>query len=222
LGRLPRLSGRTCHSEYEGRPGLVDAHQLFLYIRLMRWPILRKGRPHGIRAFTLLEVIVVCAIVATLSAITYPVIRNAVKSAKEANAQSNLHQLYVALAIYRSDEGESGPTRGFPDIQHLAKNPSLLRVDQSLWYSPCGVHPDSPRVFTTLNYYPSQLEDQWVTLASRLGDDVILISDYNCTDPKTPMGSLFLQKKVFFVRANGTLVRKVSRENPADLSFYRP
>jgi prepilin-type N-terminal cleavage/methylation domain-containing protein len=175
------------------------------------------------RAFTLLEIIVVCAIIATLSAITYPVMQQAVKRAKETQAQSNLRQSYVGLAIYRSDEGETGPTLGFPDELNLFANPALLNVDQRLWTSPCGKHTDAPNIFGTVGYYPTKLEDIWVKLADQLGDQVVLLSDFNCTDPKIPMGSLFLEKKVYFARANGTIVCKISREDPADLpSFFRP
>lgn len=55
-------------------------------------------------AFTLVEILVVLAIIAILAAILFPVFGRARESARQTNCQSNLQQIYTAVALYKADE----------------------------------------------------------------------------------------------------------------------
>lgn len=55
------------------------------------------------RAFTLTELLVVLVILAALTAIVFPVLARARESARRATCKSNLHQIGLALALYRAD-----------------------------------------------------------------------------------------------------------------------
>ena len=60
-------------------------------------------KSHG---FTLIELLVVIAIIAILAAILFPVFARAREKARQASCQSNLKQLGLAAAMYRSDYDE--------------------------------------------------------------------------------------------------------------------
>ena len=62
---------------------------------------------HG--AFTLIEILVVLAIIGILAAILFPAFSRAQESARETNCASNLNQVYIAVNQYFQD------TRRYPD-----------------------------------------------------------------------------------------------------------
>ena len=62
---------------------------------------------HG--AFTLVEMLVVIAIIGILAAILFPAFSRAQESARQTNCASNLNQIYIAVSQYKQD------TRRYPD-----------------------------------------------------------------------------------------------------------
>ncbi len=61
------------------------------------------------RGFTLIEMLVVIAIIATLAAILFPVIGSAREKARQAQCRTNLMQLVQQLKVYRTDYGMYPP-----------------------------------------------------------------------------------------------------------------
>lgn len=57
------------------------------------------------RAFTLIELLTVIAIIAVLAAILFPVVGSVRESARATDCMSKLHQLWVSANVYRQDEG---------------------------------------------------------------------------------------------------------------------
>src|SRR6185503_13635069 len=77
-------------------------------------------RPHS-RAgggFTLVELLVVIAVIAILAALLFPVFAQARESARKANCLSNQRQLGAAIAMYTQDYDEQLPNamNGFPGV----------------------------------------------------------------------------------------------------------
>lgn len=56
-------------------------------------------------AYTLVELAVVISIVIVLSALIYPTLAEAKKRAYRTACISNLHQLHIAITLYRADQG---------------------------------------------------------------------------------------------------------------------
>ena len=64
---------------------------------------LKNASSHPRNAFTLVELLVVVAIVALLAAILLPVFNKARDSAKTSSCQNNLRQIGIAMELYASD-----------------------------------------------------------------------------------------------------------------------
>src|SRR5689334_2932001 len=60
----------------------------------------------AVRAFTMVEILVVTAILVALAALLWPVLAAAKNRAKETKCWSNLHQMHIALAIYREENAK--------------------------------------------------------------------------------------------------------------------
>ncbi len=77
------------------------------------------------RGFTLIELLVVVAIIAILAAILFPVFARTREKARQASCQSNLKQIGLAFAMYKSDFDEKYmPCRQamlYPDPRDVSK-----------------------------------------------------------------------------------------------------
>ncbi len=72
-------------------------------------------------AFTLLELLIVIAIISILAAILFPVISSARERAREATCESNLKQIGLAMTQYQQDNDELFPDR--PDLKATPNPP---------------------------------------------------------------------------------------------------
>ena len=70
---------------------------------------------HRSQAFTLVELLVVMAIVAVLMGILLPVLGSAHESGNIAKCTSNMHQVFSALILYTSDHADTLPQRFYGD-----------------------------------------------------------------------------------------------------------
>jgi len=104
-----------------------------------------------LRGFTLIELLVVIAIIAILAAILFPVFAQAKRAAKQTSCTSNLHQVGLAIAMYRNDfDGVNPRHRLCPDLvgnelcTNLA-NPTQFTGPNEIWWAPFdnSVAPDS-------------------------------------------------------------------------------
>ena len=80
----------------------------------MRQGNLPPAPSHSSAGFTLVELLVVIAVIATLAAILAPVFQGAKRSAKLATCQSNLSQIGRGIAAYTSDHDGCYPNTGDP------------------------------------------------------------------------------------------------------------
>ena len=83
------------------------------------------------RAFTLVEVMIVVAILGILAAIVMPTFQNSTAKAKESAAKENLQALRIAIARYAIDHNDIPP--GYQN-----GNPSLLVLNSALHYQLIG------------------------------------------------------------------------------------
>lgn len=85
----------------------------------MKNPVTKTALPRT-RAFSLVELLVVLAIIAILAAILLPALSNAKKKAMQADCAANLRQWGLAFRMYADDNDDFLPRRG-QGVQPLAK-----------------------------------------------------------------------------------------------------
>lgn len=166
-----------------------------------------------VRAFSLIEVLVVVSIVSVLGALLLPVTLSAVREARATSSLSNLRQNYVALALYRSEQ--DGDTKygvpaemGLPQFEHLR----VLYLDprgaiRPEWRSPCGTHPDYGAAVGYFYLLPAYKEVELAQRALRYRENLLLLSDVNCNDRGVALYAPERSKLGLGALLSGTLVR---------------
>jgi prepilin-type N-terminal cleavage/methylation domain-containing protein len=79
--------------------------------KAVRGSLIRAGGP-GLRAFTLLELLVVISIIAILAGLTLPALTRAKRAAQRVECVNNLRQVALGLLMYVDDHGQLLPGRG--------------------------------------------------------------------------------------------------------------
>src|ERR1043166_8993639 len=93
-------------------------------------------------AFTLIELLIVVAIIAILAAILLPVLSKAKQKGYQATCANNLKQIYLAFSLYADDYGSAYPWTLYW-FDYLGKNGYLGSRDSV--YVPDSLAPTGPR-----------------------------------------------------------------------------
>lgn len=187
-------------------------------------------------AFTLVEVIVVVAILAVLAALLYPVLAKAKEGSKMATCRSNLRQRFVALQLYRdtvdgTDVPADSESMGFP-----------AHLDCVLWPQDCwtnaerrlacsGRHPrmpgwpvgyrqfwPPPRHFTAA--YSKEQEAKWIEYLHAAGPGALVLTDMN--HPLHFPANDWTIQRAFGIAMDGSLKTRVRRGDPNGYDWWLP
>ncbi len=167
---------------------------------------MKRFRSSTWSAFTLIEILIVLAIVMLLAALLFPVLNRVRNGARSVACQSNLHQIGLAMQLYTENYGGRYPAYG-------AQPPSCTWVDAMVPYtkstqvficpsdpdetyeSGCGLQQDVNGAPRTLNggYALSvpELARQISTMRVRVPSRFILVTDArSTTDQVIAVGSM--------------------------------
>lgn len=173
------------------------------------------------RAFSLLEVLTCIAIIVVVAAISFPAFSAAKAYAKRSSASSNLWQLYLAAALYRTDQGGDGvygdvSQMGLPIHEGHFPTPydQFLKPLKQLWKSPCGLNTGwyqrnswEPATGPLVDVIYRASDDRtFATYAATYRENTLLFYDLNCDDPDTPVGNQYLDHRGLGVLVEGQLV----------------
>jgi prepilin-type processing-associated H-X9-DG protein/prepilin-type N-terminal cleavage/methylation domain-containing protein len=133
-------------------------------------------------AFTLLELLVVVAIIAVLAAISMPVGRRMIEAGNEAKCMSNLRQLHAVLMLYANENNQmlpspDTPTSGIHWFRRL--DPYIAQQDRIKLLTCPSAKTFKPGDWATsygMNYYLGEDKD-WRTLTIEQKSKVILLAD---------------------------------------------
>ncbi len=108
-------------------------------------------------AFTLIEVLVVIAIISILAAILFPVFARAREQARRASCISNLKQMGLAIALYRGDyDGNNPHHRQCPDTPAdpfcTGASPTAPTGVNEIWWAPYDNSVDPAATTVTSQY----------------------------------------------------------------------
>lgn len=110
------------------------------------------------RAFTLIELLTVIAIIAVLAALLFPLAGTVREQARSSSCMSNLHQLWVAASVYKQDEGEYPPAlMGYATTEIVDPNNSTQLIQVP--YTGSGEPVPFTRMEGTL--YPDMVRDSY-------------------------------------------------------------
>lgn len=180
-------------------------------------------------AFTLVEILMVLSIVALITAIVFPVFARAKMSAKVATSISQLRQLYVVTALYRSDHdgdgvyGDSG-SMGLPQFPIDWNTIKSYPITEELMTSPCSCHPDTNLGGSCRPNWNVDLvwsfESQWSGWATKFREGTPLIWDVHCNDSSTRLYNQYALKRGNAVLLSGTAISRLSSGDLFHPLFY--
>lgn len=182
--------------------------------------------------FSIIELLIVCAIIGILAALMQPVLKQAVMSAKTSAAVSQMGQLTKAFMLYREDwasgSGGSASGLGLPTIEmQLAEwdlYKSLPITARPLLLSPCGSHPYQPHTeWKNIAYLPADLEEisGWGAWYSEQGEAAVFVYDVNCTDHSIPLYTGLYTRTIIGGKLDGGLVRRRDKRHFIALTDWR-
>ena len=134
-----------------------------------------------VKGFTLLELAIVFTILAILAAILYPIFVRSANRAKQTSCEEKMHQLFLAIDLYRSDYGGQG-VLGSMAAMALPPNLVVLKhaqnLDRELFRCTGSTELYAHPVFTYMPI-PAQL---WEDLIEKDGSNAIMLLDDNHQD----------------------------------------
>lgn len=183
---------------------------------------------------SLIEILVVVTIILILVAISYPVFMRAKERTGEVVTKSNLHQLWIAMAVYRTEHDGDGyyghhTLMGLPNTWDVDRGFSF-GLPQEVWRSGCLNHPNvgDPKYWSGkkgwIHYlvYDDELsyKPKFEEFARRQQEHLIVFQDLNCNDKKILLADPATKKRNIGVALNGTLRTKTSTGVPTYLDWW--
>ncbi len=182
---------------------------------------------------SLIEIVVVVAIVLVLVAISYPVFMRAKEKTGEVVTKSNLHQLWIAMDVYRTEHDGQGyyghhALMGLPNVFDAYVSGWGFNIsNEDLLRSGCLRHQDhggEPNERGWLRYTVYDNEETRYPLfeqfAQNQQENLIVFQDMNCGNEDVSLHDDAVQKTMIGVNLSGSILRKRKSGDPFTLAWW--
>ena len=166
---------------------------------------MRKNRQRGL---TMIEILVVLAIIAVVAGLTYPSIRRASEGAKVSASLLRGKQIHMALMLYREDSGGETGTYGEPSTMNLPSNSYLLfwnnryGLNEEMLKSPCGKI-TAEQMYAGI--YPAVIDDTiFAGYAVKFQEAVPISLDFHCNTPSPYFAGHRITKRGVITNLSGS------------------
>jgi type II secretory pathway pseudopilin PulG len=171
---------------------------------------------------TLLEVMIVVTVTAVLVAMLYPVVRQALKRAKENVCVSNLRQMVAALDIYRANYDGTGIYGDYASMGLPPSKPSPVPAELlSIMKLNCTGVSFLSQIDTPL-YMAMWIRRDWERTVTEHKDDTAVYADLNHSFPGRSIFSTGNTHRAFAVYLSGYVKTKTKKGDPTTVSWWSP
>jgi len=160
--------------------------------------------------FTLSEIIVVMGILIVLAGILFPVFVTAKSAAKEKVCWNNLHQIQLAIMMYRTNNDGDGVygTASLMGLPPAGGMEARLGLPPSVFHCQGAPNVLSPTAATYTILYGDRRGSlgrilSWEDYATSEGENAVIVADMNHGDRSVPLLSPFFVHRGIGVRLNG-------------------
>ena len=180
-----------------------------------------KGR----RGFTIVELLIVVAILSVMAALLFPVFAAVRLEAKTTDSKAKLHNIFLALTLYRSDWGGTSdvgdlPELGIPSTPQLVKSAGWLGLGPEGFTSGCATHLSILPHKEFLFYYPGEGGPKFVQASATYGDGLVMVVDNQCNAADVNVHNVYRTKRGLGVLLSGTLIDRTAQGDPYDPAWY--
>lgn len=173
------------------------------------------------KGFTLVEILVVIAIIIVVMAIAFPVLRTAKESSLKTVTISNLKQLWQATEIYRIDHDGTGFGRtadmGLPPDKYLITDPLKLsppRMTQDIYHKEYVYYPVSPDA-------DSNLQDLFAAWAKTCEGQTVIFADLNFNEYQLSNFNPYQSVFAIGVTLNGSIRKRTAIGDALRADFWK-
>lgn len=193
------------------------------------------------RGLTVLEAVIVVAIVAIVAALLAPVFAKAKQAALRRGSVAKLQGLYLALETYRNDYNGSNVVYdyyklGLPLSKYFWEKQFDLPEDA--WTSPCGSDPEITRDTLTnvggwIFYRAGYADPRYIRMIEETGreheykyylqqyrENSVMFGDPFCNPPGAKMRAPLIKKRTIAILLSGQIVNRERAGNAQKLQFY--
>ncbi|GAB4118899.1 MAG: hypothetical protein Fur0036_03290 [Fimbriimonadaceae bacterium] len=179
------------------------------------------------KAFTLVEVLVVLAILAIIAALLFPVYSSSKNAAGKVVSYSKLKQSHLGLMLYREDNGGETGHFGKPSLMNLPYDHAVFTdqgeygVDWKL-REPGGCSPwKDERGLGTFIFSNLDESSNWPREAVLYEEGTLVFGDVSCNPKKDQLATTYLRTKTSVgVLLSGQIKTHTGRGDVMSTEFY--
>jgi prepilin-type N-terminal cleavage/methylation domain-containing protein len=163
--------------------------------------------------FTIMELLVVTAILSLLAAISSPIISRAKESAKISSSIGRLKQMNLAVRLYLDSDDST------ERLSHSYFIATRLGLGEDYFISPCGRKRKDNGTLYIDSYWYNAVPYTAASYFSKYGDNAIQFADADC-NAEGVWDSRIALKRVLAITDGGQLINRMKAGNPSRIEWW--